>query len=1220
MKKGIMRVLAGVLCMAMLLADGSLVYAIGQNDYFAEDSTEVISEEVSEEASEDASEEVSGEASEEVREELSEEATEEASEETSEEPSEESSEEASEEPSEETTEELTENASEESNGATPQFPGLGAAYAFRNEIKEERIMLQDKMDITIGGVEGEDYVSNQILVAASDEAEAELFAAAFGGTLIRYVADIAVIELNADGESDVTVDAAVMASADPKNCLPAAWPNTIHRVAEIKDPALSPENDNYQWQQDATDAEYAWAKGYTGKGVKVAVLDTGIREGHEDLNPVASHVTSDDKTVISNGVLLAPTPDDLYVGHGTHVSGIIGATYGNGKGGAGIAPDVELYSCNVFTVYLTCEADDIIEGMQWAMDNDVEIINMSLQSDRYNYYFQQKISEAYAAGIAVFCAAGNVNTNGVVYPAAYKDAICIAALDVGLQKAFFSSYGDKVRYAFPGVDVYSTVAGIDADNNGRLDELCTNQYCMMSGTSMASPVASGVAAVVLQYAKENGLLEGCYGKAKVDKLLEIMDSNCVSVKGEGLGKGMVSFSKLVGATTMEMKPAKPEIVANAGGTYTSEWVSVEVAKQDGMYLCYTLDGSNPVYKDWKTGPKTHMIHMYESRNVELQVGDKAKMTLKLMAVNPYTGKCSDIVTQKYVFQPSVRRIGIVNKSGKDILNPGESTTLSINYFPSFASAKSVEWSMQFDETGVTVNSKGVVKVKKNAESGYYFVRAVLKSNRSVETTYMITVEKPAKKITAITSEVKSYTIWLGSDAMLQPIQIATKDGSKVGPDALNWKVSNPDALYIYPEKDCLRVYGNKRGKVTLTGTATDGSKKKITLTITVTDHVYMKGSQYGILKGKTATYQIYDVNEKKMSSSLFAWSVEPAGQGVTVTNGKVKVDKNTSITHFTLRAVNKELSELETYIVVSVCDTQVKTVSVAKEYRNLSLTRMQGKAVGRNQIEIPYTIRNGTYQDVVIQSEKGLVSCSWSDTAIYIYAGKYCGTDTISINSLAGNKTLCKITVKVVNPVSGFEVTFSEGRSAVLTYKKSMKLVPCFGTSYGAHTKPEETLTWHSENPDVIKVDKKGKITAVGYEGTATIVAESVLYGVRAELKITATDVVKKIWLSTVELDTTSTTLPNDVLYICADLQHRKEDMTDINYQLLPIEYYEALDVFVDGEDVVFSFYVVTDDVQQKEYLILSYDVNRPGKYTATVKLRDGNTAKGKMLIDCRIN
>lgn len=1221
MKKQIMRILAGVLCTVMLLGDGSLAYATSGaadlpeevSECVAEENSEEASEEVSEALSEEISEEVSEDTTEEVSEEVSEETAEEISEDISEVSSEDLSEDVSEDCSEEVSEEFSEETSEviaEESTGEEKFPGMGAAYVFAAETQKARETLQVNLEKTLGGIEGENYVEGEILVSAADRGEAENFAAAFGGNLREYVAGVAVIELNADGANRVSVEEAVLASANPENLLPPAWPNTIYHLLDA-DPALNPADDQYQWHHDVVDSKYPWEAYFTGNGVKVAVLDTGLRVGHEDIHAGAYHVTSDDKRTGA----YRNTVDDKYTGHGTHVCGIIGATKGNGKGGAGIAPDAYIYSCNVFNYSGGASTDDILEGIAWAIEQKVDIINMSLGDMYYNGEFEKAVENAYEAGIAVFCGAGNTNTNGVFYPACFEHSISIAALDIGLQKASFSNYGDKVRYAFPGVNILSTIAGYDTDGDGIMDELCTDGYAKYSGTSMSSPVAAGVAAVTLEYATCLGMLDGCVGSQKVDKLLEIMDSACLPLKGEGLGKGVVSLSKVIGAKTYEEKPNAPYIMRNGGGKYLTDYVNVEVLIGSNQVICYTLDGSNPVYKDGTCGKNTIMEWPFANM-VNIFVGNKRNITLKMMAVNLQTGLCSDIVTEKYTFDPKVQSITLENKSGKKTLNPGESIALTPQFYPNISKDKAIEWLVADEEKDISVSKKGVVKVNKNAEAGEYIIIARMKNNNAVSAEYQIYVEKPSKLIDSITSEKTQYTIGRDEDVFLETIKVNTKNGSHIDPQSLNWKIGNPEIIAFDDRGSELSVYGLKEGKTTLTGTATDGSKKKITIQITVLPYIYLDGAADVVTKGTGATYNVYNMDGGKLKTSSYEWSVEPSGKGVSVTNGKVKVDKDTSLTEFALIAVHKENKINQASCLVRIADSKVKSISVAKEYRNLVMTRMIEGVSGKTEARIPIQLVGGTMDSIGVTAEKWLVRPLIEGDELVIQTANVCGTDTVILQSLDGSKKTVKIKVKVENPVSGFAVTVPDGRSCNLAYKKSMQLLPYFRTEYGANRNPEKQLKWTSSDPDIIKVDQKGKITAVAYEGYAIITAESETYGISYSILIFAVDAVKKIWLQSADGAVSSSNRGSDTLYVMADLQHRKE--TDDSSYLLPAGYYEAIDVTAKGDSLGFEYHVRVNQENHSGYMCVSYHANKVGKYEATVKLRDGNKAKGKFTFNIR--
>lgn len=214
----------------------------------------------------------------------------------------------------------------------------------------------------------------------------------------------------------------------------------------------------------------------TGTGVKVGVIDTGIDLDHPDLT-VAGNTTFVDGTTTGN--------DDN--GHGTHVAGIIGAR-DNSIGVVGVAPDASLYAVKVLDSKGSGYESDVIAGIQWAVDNHMNVVNMSLGSSSASTAFQTACDNAYADGLVLVAAAGNSgNSSGrgdnVNYPARYDSVIAVAATDSSNLRASWSSTGPAVELAAPGVSIYSTY------NNGT--------YATLSGTSMASPHVAGVAALVI---------------------------------------------------------------------------------------------------------------------------------------------------------------------------------------------------------------------------------------------------------------------------------------------------------------------------------------------------------------------------------------------------------------------------------------------------------------------------------------------------------------------------------------------------------------------------------------------------------------------------------------------------------------------------------------------------------------------------------------------------
>ena len=218
--------------------------------------------------------------------------------------------------------------------------------------------------------------------------------------------------------------------------------------------------------------------GCTGSGVKVAVFDTGISTTHEDIH------LSGGANFVQNAVDYS---DDN--GHGTQVAGIISAT-NNNVGVLGVSPNAQIYSVKVLDKYGSGNFSDIIAGIEWAINNKVNIINMSFGGDTYSQIFQNSLDKAYNSGILLIASAGNNGFNkkgSITYPAAYQSVIAVGAVDLQNKRADFSSVGRDLELVAPGVGIQSTF---------------TNGYGYYSGTSFASPHVSGVAALVWETRSE----------------------------------------------------------------------------------------------------------------------------------------------------------------------------------------------------------------------------------------------------------------------------------------------------------------------------------------------------------------------------------------------------------------------------------------------------------------------------------------------------------------------------------------------------------------------------------------------------------------------------------------------------------------------------------------------------------------------------------------------
>ncbi|GEM_PF-953426 len=214
-----------------------------------------------------------------------------------------------------------------------------------------------------------------------------------------------------------------------------------------------------------------------GSGVKIAVLDTGIDLDHPDL-AVAGSVT----------FVSGTTSGDDDNGHGTLVAGIIGAR-DNGIGVTGVAPGAAIYSVKVLDKNGAGLMSSILSGIQWARDNNMQVINLSFGvSMQMPSTIKDALDSAYNAGIVIVAGAGDGGNaggtgNNVWYPARYESVIAVGATDNAGVRYASSSTGYQLEVVAPGVNINSTAMG--------------GGYGSITGTSAASSYTAGAAALLI---------------------------------------------------------------------------------------------------------------------------------------------------------------------------------------------------------------------------------------------------------------------------------------------------------------------------------------------------------------------------------------------------------------------------------------------------------------------------------------------------------------------------------------------------------------------------------------------------------------------------------------------------------------------------------------------------------------------------------------------------
>lgn len=276
----------------------------------------------------------------------------------------------------------------------------------------------------------------------------------------------------------------------------------------LNDPAMAE-----AWGIQKVNALKAWSLTKGNKNIVVAVIDTGCDVKHEDLhtnvwiNVGETGTDSQGRDKSNNGIdddgngfvddvhgwNFVSNNGDLTDnhGHGTHIAGIIGAEAGNGKGIAGISPDVSIMCLKYFDpkVPNTDNLRNTVSSIQYAIRMHAQIINYSGGGTEFSKDEHDAIEEARKAGILFVAAAGNERSNSDIhkyYPADYglSNIISVTAFDPNIQVLPSSNYGSNtVDIAAPGQNILSLLPG--------------NNYGYMTGTSQATAFVTGAAVLVI---------------------------------------------------------------------------------------------------------------------------------------------------------------------------------------------------------------------------------------------------------------------------------------------------------------------------------------------------------------------------------------------------------------------------------------------------------------------------------------------------------------------------------------------------------------------------------------------------------------------------------------------------------------------------------------------------------------------------------------------------
>lgn len=948
------------------------------------------------------------------------------------------------------------------------FPGLPESYEMSAaQVSAKQLLADHSSGFAIGNMEDDLslYAAGEIVYLTDTEEDAQIVATAFGGTLKDYAEGVAVITLS----DEVTVIQAVMAAASEAIPLPAVWPN-YYKELYYNDPALSEASKDYQWQHNVVGDTYAWAAGYTGKNVKVAVLDTGILNSHEEFSGrLVQHLN------MTNTSAPAATTDAH--GHGTHVSGIIAGNLNNKKGGSGIAPDASLY------VYTIANADGGVDSasefraVNRAVADGVHIINMSFGSGTFDGNEYTVMQNAYKAGVALFAAAGNAATNGKSYPASYDNVCSIASSQQDGRKSNFTNYNDSVDLIFPGSDIYST------GKSG------TSSYVYMSGTSMACPVAAGTAAVILSGASALPELAGKTGTEKVDALYAIMAKNAKKCPSAGTGKGTTYLPTVfnIPVSNPDDVPATPVFSLKDKTTIQDIYAVLTIScATPNVTIYYNGNGQTPSFKNGsvKNG------YRYKK---SFSIGGAKKVTVKAIAVNTKTGKCSKVATATYTFAPSPQNVSVYAPNNVYRLIPGSSLSLKASVYPSYATSNKVKWSVSPADKGVTVSSSGKVSVSKTATPGSYSIIAQAVDAKGnpydkVSGSYGINVVNASSAVKSITLKDKTVTMSTNTTYNFATDMVVTyADGTKGSASDVVFSSNNNSIGSLSPNGEFTARYP---GTITITATANDGSNKTATCKVTVICPV-TSISIYGYNKvaaGKSITLRAYAYPYYATKRTV-EWSV--SGTGVTVKNGKVSASSSAS-GDYIVTAKATDGSDVSASMKITVVKDAIKSISMKK---SMSLFTDTGSYNAPTAESLGAVISGGDSSAVTYYSSAPGIA-SVSSTGV-VYANGV-GKAKITCASTDGSNKKAVCTVSVSAPMSRLTIVPPENSDGYVCVGGSIKLTAVLNTNYGKPQNPK--INWSvapgyenliSVSNGVVKAKSLGTASKSTNAVTAVVTAEA---------------------------------------------------------------------------------------------------------------------------------
>ena len=422
----------------------------------------------------------------------------------------------------------------------------------------------------------ESYISEQNLIIKYTKPLTGAEHRKAGGTVIKNIPSLSYSIVTVKNKKNLQK---AIAAYQKIGHVKSVTPSIQYRTFAVSDPKV---NQQYFVKQLRLEESQKLA----GKNpVTVAVIDQGVDTKHPDLKD----------RILPGYNAVNPMNQASPDFHGTHVAGIIAANKNNNVGGYGVNPNVNILAIDVFDRQFFASDYSIAQGILHAVEKGAKVINLSLGGPIRSPILEEAVNQALEKNVVIVAAAGNTGDASAEYPAAYEGVISVGSVNEEKKLSNFSTYGSSIDLVAPGENIYSTYYDYEKKST----------YLELSGTSMAAPIVSGTASLLLskypqltptqvEYILENSAqdlgakgFDTKFGNGLVDPVKALQ----FNIKNLPQTTKTIWDGEKIKATAQKVDTSKKNALKhNITMPFEEKWYSTEV--KEGEHVQFELEGAS----------------------------------------------------------------------------------------------------------------------------------------------------------------------------------------------------------------------------------------------------------------------------------------------------------------------------------------------------------------------------------------------------------------------------------------------------------------------------------------------------------------------------------------------------------------------------------------------------------------------------------------------------